>query len=104
MVANILPFSIDRKLNPLVMFLAAMAALALPHFFVLALAMTVPMGLVYGWCGIRLQGHTPVKLPIEETKALAKRLKVPKRAEVNVFLDQEFPNPESSVEKFVPEL
>lgn len=103
MVANLLPFSIDKKLNPLVMFLAALTALALPHIIILALAMTIPMGLIYGWTGIRLQGHTPVKLPIEEAKALTKRIKIPKKAEVSVFLDKEFPNPEA-VEKYVPEL
>ena len=104
MVANLLPFSIDKKLNPLVMFLAALIALGLPHVIILALAMTIPMGLIYGWTGIRLQGHVPVRLPVQETLALAKRIKVPKRVETSVFLAQEFPNPESAVDKYVPEL
>lgn len=104
MVVNVLPFSIDKKLNPLVMFLSALAALALPHLIVTALAMTVPMGLIYGWTGIRLQGHEPVKLPVEQVVGLAKKLKVPKKTEVTTFLNKEFPVPESSVEKYVPEL
>lgn len=104
MITNVLPFSLDKRLNPWVMFLAALLCLVLPHIIVFALAMTIPMGLIYGWTGIRLQGHTPVKLPVEEVKALTKKLKIPKKTEVSIFLDQEFPNPESSVEKFVPEL
>lgn len=104
MVVNLLPFSIDKKLNPLVMFLAALVALVLPHLIVIALAMTVPMGLIYGWTGIRLQGHEPVKLPVAQVTELAKKIKVPKKTEVTEFLSKEFPVPESSVEKYVPPL
>ena len=104
LVANLLPFSIDKKLNPLVMFLAALAALVLPHVIIIALAMTIPMGLIYGWAGIRLQGHEPVKLPVDEVKALAKRIKVPKKREVSTFLDKAYPDPGGHVEKYVPEL
>ena len=104
LVANLLPFSIDKKLNPMVMFLSALLALALPHIIILALAMTIPMGLIYGWTGIRLQGHEPVKLPVDQAKALAKRVKVPKKREVSTFLDRSYPDPGGHVEKYVPEL
>lgn len=102
MFINLMPFSLDRKLNPWVMFLAALLVLFLPLHVVLALAMTVPMGLVYGWTGIRLQGHEPVKLPVKQVVDVAKRIKVPRKVEVTEYLSQEFPNP--SVEKYVPEL
>lgn len=103
LVANLLPFSIDKKLNPLVMFLAALIALALPHIIILALAMTIPMGLIYGWTGIRLQGHEPVKIPVDQVKELAKKaLKVPKKAPVSEFLTREFPKPD--IDSYVPEL
>lgn len=106
LVANLLPFSIDKKLNPVVMFLSALIALVLPHILVLALAMTIPMGLIYGWTNIRLQGHDPVRLPVEQAIGLAKKIKLPKKVEVSEFLTREYPDPtaESSVDKFVPEL
>lgn len=104
LIANLLPFAIDKKLNPLVMFLSALVALVLPHILIIALAMTIPMGLLYGWTNIRLQGHEPVKLPVEQVKGLAKKVKIPKKVEVTEFLTREYPDPESSVEKFVPEL
>lgn len=102
MFINLMPFSLDKKLNPWVMFLAALLVLFLPAHIVLAMAMTVPMGLVYGWTGIRLQGHEPVKLPVEQIKKIAKRLRVSKKVAVTEFLTQEFPNP--SVESYVPPL
>jgi hypothetical protein len=102
MFVNVMPFSLDPKLNPWVMFLAALLILSLPLHFVLALAMTIPMGLIYGWTGIRLQGHAPVKLPVGQVVSVAKRLKVPKKIEIRDILQTEFPNP--SVEKYVPEL
>jgi hypothetical protein len=104
LVVNLLPFSINKRLNPMVMFLSALIALALPHVIILALAMTIPMGLIYGWTGIRLQGHEPVKLPVDQAITLAKRIKVPKKAEVSTFLDRSYPDPGGHVEKFVPEL
>lgn len=103
MVINILPFSLDKKLNPLAMFLSAMIALVLPHFVVLALAMTVPMGLIYGWTGIRLQGHVPVKLPIEQAVNLVSKLRPKPEIEYQEILSREFPNP-AGVEKYVPDL
>lgn len=104
LVVNLLPFSIDKKLNPLVMFLSALVALVLPHIFILALAMTIPMGLIYGWTGIRLQGHEPVRLPVQQVKTLVNNLKPPKRAETREFLTKAYPDPGGHVEKFVPEL
>lgn len=103
MIANVLPFSIDKKFNPLVMFLAALAALVLPHIIILALAITIPMGLLYGWMGIRLQGHEPVKLPVKQVVTAAKKLLPEKPIETQEFLTTEFPNPDG-IEKFVPEL
>lgn len=103
MVVNILPFSVDRKLNPLVMFLAALCALGLPHLLVLALAMTIPMGLIYGWTGIRLQGHAPVKIPVEQVLTVAKKLVPQRPVETQAFLTTEFPNPDG-IDKYVPEL
>lgn len=108
MIVNVLPFSLDKKLNPWLMFASALLVLNLPHMIVFALAMTVPMGLVYGWTGVRLQGHVPVRLPVEQVKALTKYIKIPKRHEVSTFLAKAYPDPEevreSTVEKFVPEL
>lgn len=103
MFVNIMPFSLDRKLNPWIMFLSAMLSLFLPTTVVIALAMTIPMGVIYGWTGIRLQGHEPVKLPVDQVKTLTKMIKVPKKTEVREFLTKEYPNP-SSVPKYVPEL
>jgi hypothetical protein len=102
MIVNLLPFSLDPKLNPWLMFFAALMVLFLPWPVVVALAIAVPMGVIYGWTGVRLQGHAPVKLPIEQAKALTKMLKVPKKTEVREFLTKEYPDP--SVEKYVPEL
>lgn len=104
LVANLLPFSIDKKLNPLVMFIAALVALTLPHLIILALAMTIPMGIIYGWTGIRLQGHEPVHLPVAQAKALMNHLKPPKRVETSEFLTRSYPDPGGHVEKYVPEI
>jgi hypothetical protein len=104
MIVNILPFSIDKKLNPWLMFGCALLMLNLPHMIVLALAMTIPMGLIYGWTGIRLQGHEPVRLPVEQVKGLANHIKIPKRQKVSQFLTREYPDPGGHVEKFVPDL
>lgn len=105
MFVNVLPFALDKKLNPWIMFLAALLVLGLPTFLQVALAMAIPMGLIYGWTGIRLQGHEPVKLPVEQAKALTKMIKIPKKTEVSTFLTKEYPNPESPpVDKYVPEL
>ena len=101
MIVNILHFSLDPKLNPWLMFVSAVLALFLPWPVVVALAIAVPMGVIYGWTGVRLQGHAPVRLPVDRVKALTKTLKVPKRRVVSDFLTQEFPAP---VERFVPEL
>lgn len=102
MFVNVMPFSVDKKLNPWVMFLAALLALFMPLYLDLALAMTLPMGFIYGWTGVRLQGHEPVKLPIEQVKTVASKLKPPRKTEVQEFLTKEYPDP--SVEKYVPEL
>ncbi len=106
LVVNLLPFSIDKKLNPLVMFSAALTALVLPHIIVLSLAMTIPMGLIYGWTGVRLQGHEPVRVPVEKIRDNLVKLKPKAKVEVTDFLTRGYPLPDSegTVEKFVPEL
>lgn len=112
LVVNLLPFSVNKRLNPMVMFLSALIALTLPHVIILALAMTIPMGLIYGWTGIRLQGHEPVKLPVEQivsaSKAVSNRLSIitntSKKPEVSTFLDKAYPDPGGHVDKYVPEL
>jgi hypothetical protein len=105
LVVNLLPFSIDKRLNPLIMFLAAILALVLPHIVVLALAMTIPMGLIYGWTGVRLQGFDTVRVPVDRiTDQLVKFKRTPK-VEVKEILTRAYPLPETeSVPKFVPEL
>lgn len=102
MFVNVMPFSIDPKLNPWVMFLAALLVLFLPLPIVLALAMTIPMGLIYRYNSIRLQGHAPVKLPVSQVLGAAKKIKIPKKVVVQDILQTEFPNP--NVEKYVPDL
>jgi hypothetical protein len=105
LVVNLLPFSLDKRLNPLIMFLAALLALVLPHIVVLALAMTIPMGLIYGWTGVRLQGFDTVRVPVDRiTDQLVKFKRTPK-VEVKEILTRAYPLPETeSVPKFVPEL
>lgn len=107
MVVYVLPFSVDKKLNPAVMFLSALACLTLPHTIVIALALTVPMGLVFNWTGVRLQGHEPVRIrvPVLDVRkgvlklgSLIDRRKVP----VTEVLTREFPLPESA--RYVPDL
>jgi hypothetical protein len=106
LVVNLLPFSLDKRLNPLVMFLAALLALVLPHVVVLALAMTIPMGLIYGWTGVRLQGFDTVRVPVDKITDQLVRLKRTPKVEVKEILTREYPLPDSegTVEKFVPEL
>lgn len=103
MFVNIMPFTFDKKLNPWIMFCAALLVLGLPHFIVLALAMTIPMGMIYGWTGIRLQGHEPVKIPVAQVVGAAKKIKIPKKTEVKDFLTREYPVPGGS-EKYVTPL
>lgn len=105
MFVNVLPFSVDKKLNPWIMFAAAMLVLFLPQWMAIALAMTIPMGLIYGWTGIRLQGHEPVRVPVQEVRATIAKLRPPKKTEVQAFLTKEYPDPDLPPEqKFVPEL
>lgn len=104
MFVNVMPFSLSKKLNPWLMFLSALLVLFLPVYIDIALAMTVPMGLIYGWTGVRLQGHEPVRLPVNQVKSLATKLRENIRTpgpRENI-LTREFPSP--SVEKYVPEL
>jgi hypothetical protein len=109
MVAYALPFELDKKLNPLLMFLAALVCLFLPAQVTIALAMAVPMALVCGWTGVRLQGHTPVRLPTDEVRSLIAKARR-RRPETDPILTREYPSPEEAevveapVPKYVPEL
>lgn len=103
MVTHVLPFSLDKRLNPWLMFGAALLALVLPHLLVFALAMTVPVSLICNFTGVRLQGHEPVQIPVHKIVEVASKLKPPPKAEVKEFLTKEFPDP-SGVDKYVPEL
>jgi hypothetical protein len=110
LVVNLLPFAIDKKFNPLVMFLCALVSMFLPVQVALALAICVPMGLIYGWVNIRLQGHEPVRIPVAQARDLVKRWNPLRKTEVTVdILTREYPEPEvvevkPPVTKFVPEL
>jgi hypothetical protein len=89
---NLLPFSVDKKFNPLIMFASALLSLCLPWKIVIALAMCIPMGFLYQWLGIRLQGHEPFKLPVKEMNATIRRLRE-HPPQVMDILTRGFPNP-----------
>jgi hypothetical protein len=92
LVVNLLPFSVDKKFNPLIMFVAALLSLFLPWKVVIALAMCIPMGFLYQWLGIRLQGHEPFKLPVREMGATLRRLREHPHQVMDI-LTRGFPNP-----------
>lgn len=112
LVVNLLPFSIDKKLNPLVMFLSALLTMLFPIGIDLALGMCIPIGFAYGQMGVRLQGHEPVHLPVEQARTVVHRVRerlrredIPTDGPSEDILTKEYPDPaKPPVEKFIPEL
>jgi hypothetical protein len=111
-LASFLPFSLDKGMNPSLIFLSALLCVFLPVQVTVALAIAVPVGLVHGWTGVRLQEHEPVKVNFGKARSLAAFLRGKVRhrqaATVRQVLTREYPEPgvveAKTISKYVPVL
>jgi hypothetical protein len=85
LLAYLLPWKLQPRFAPLLLFCVALAVMKLPPWIDLALAMTIPAAYLLGKLGVDLHSHEPLRIKLTGLKPL--------RVPLQEFAKRAYPDP-----------